>query len=110
MNLLMAAATLLLALWLAWYLATLPDRPDRTERRRARSIRAHARDLAAGPPQLAELTPTRDLEETTVALDRAQIAALFRRQDREIGEEFVRDVEARLAAGFGLIELEGARR
>lgn len=66
-----------------------------------------AQDDAATTQWLGRM---RDLEEQTVALDRAALAELFRRQDREIGEEFVRDVEARLAAGFALIELEGASR
>jgi hypothetical protein len=105
MHLLMAAATLALALWLAWYLATRPDRPDREERRRARSIRAHARDLATGPPQLADLSHVRDLEETTVAIGREDLRALFARQDREVGDAYVRDLEARLAASFALVEL-----
>lgn len=105
-RLLGAAGTIVLLAWMLWYLATRP-RVDRQERRRARSIRAHARDLAAGPPQLAALSPLRELEETTVAIDRAALAELFRRHDREIGEAYVRDLEARLAAEFALVELTG---
>jgi hypothetical protein len=109
-RLLGALGTVCLAAWVAWYLVTRSARPDRQERRRARSIRAHARDLAAGPPQLVELSPAREWEERTVAIDRAAFRALLVQQDREIGEEYVRGLEARLAASFALVELEGASR
>jgi hypothetical protein len=71
-----------------------------------------AQDDAATTQWLGQM---RDLEETTVALDRAQLAALFRRQDIEVGEAYVRDLETRLAAeqaaSFGFVYLlEGASR
>jgi hypothetical protein len=71
-----------------------------------------AQDDAATTLWLGQM---RDLEEQTVALDRAALAALFRRQDIEVGEAYVRDLETRLAAeqaaSFGFVYLlEGAGR
>lgn len=119
-RLLGGAATMLLAAWLTWYLTTRPAKPvardgsplPPVEPLRTAAEVAEVADKTAwiGGVRELEMARNRSLEENTVALDRAALVELFRRQDREVGEEYVRGLEARLAAGFGLIELEGAAR
>lgn len=115
-RLLAAAGTIVLLAWSLWYVATRPGRPDRQERRRARSMRAHARDLATGPAQLVDeldAVPAFDAELPDDA-EPVDMTLLMREQDIEIGVEFVAEVEAMLAAelapAFGFVYLEGAAR
>lgn len=94
---------------------TLGPRLGRTERRRQRSIRAHRRDVALGPPQItATLTNLPAFDDTTDDAIPVDMAALMAEQDLEIGREFTRWVEdvvaLETAVSFGYIRLEGAPR
>lgn len=93
---------------LAW-----PARLGREERGRRRSMRAHARDLAAGPAQLVTLVDLPAFDDTTDDAIPVDMAALMVEQDREEGEEFVSRIEAYIAletaVTFGFVYLGAPR-
>lgn len=93
---------------------TWPARLDRVERGRQRSIRAHARDLAAGPAQLATLVDLPAFDDDTDDAVPVDMAAVMAEQDAEEGREFVSRVERHLslstAVTFGFVYLPDIRR
>lgn len=108
-------APLLLVALVLWHFAAgrpayaWPARLDRQERGRQRSIRAHARDLAAGPAQLATLVDLTTWDDDRDDAQPVDMAALMVEQDMEIGREFARWVEQAVAletaVSFGYIRL-----
>lgn len=93
---------------------TLPRRLlDREERGRERSKRAHRRDLATGPAQLATLVDLTTWDDATDDAVPVDMAALMVEQDMEEGREFVSRIEHMLAVEtavtFGFVYLGASR-